>query len=90
MRKLLRMGVRNSVFVWFGPIREYVESVSVTVVGRGSRILCNCAGGRGLLYWNWRDGVLSQVEYVNVRRETGRLVKTSRARYCSSVISVWN
>jgi hypothetical protein len=52
VRKLLRMGVRNSVFVWFGPIREYVESVSVTVVGRGSRILCNCAGGRGLLYWN--------------------------------------
>jgi hypothetical protein len=41
--------VRNSLVVWLGASIEYVTRESVMVVGRGSRMLAICAGGRGSL-----------------------------------------
>ena len=55
------------------------------VGGRGSRMLAIRAGGRGSLYSDCRECVLSQVEYESVQREVGRLVKISWARYCLGV-----
>jgi len=56
--------------------------VSVILGGRESRMLLFVLVARGSEYVAWREGVLSQVEYVNVLRSDGRLVNISVARYC--------
>jgi len=54
--------------------------VSVILGGRESRMLLFVLVARGSEYVAWREGVLSQVEYVNVLRSDGRLVNISVAR----------
>lgn len=58
-----------------------MDNVSVMLGGRESRIALFVLVGRGSVYKACNEGVLSQVEYVNVRSVAGRLVKISVARY---------
>lgn len=55
--------------------------MSVILGGRESRMALFVLAGSGSEYRVWSEGVLSQVEYVNVLSVIGRLVKISVARY---------
>ena len=59
--------------------------MSVILGGRESKMLLFILVAKGSEYVAWREGVLSQVEYVNVLKSDGTLVNISVARYCDGL-----